>query len=184
MIRIAARTTVVSGVVAAVGIGFLTAMFRTFAVGATAPALVLGRINDVCVLISYLLCAPSVVALARLVRPRVPGLNTFAVILGLGSIAAIVVLQSLLIAGVLTFEEEVGPVSMALLGLGVWFVLSGYLESSSGVLPRGTRMGLLAATYVGYPFWAIWLGQRLRPSTEPRPEAAPVPMPAGAVVDR
>jgi hypothetical protein len=40
-------------------------------------------------------------------------------------------------------------------------VLTGYLGSSSGTLPHGLRMGLLAVTYVGYPIWAFWLGRRL-----------------------
>lgn len=65
------------------------------------------------------------------------------------------------VLGMLTFEEQIGAVSLALLVLAVWFVIIGYLGSSIGVLPHGVRMGLLAATYVGYPFWAFWLGRRL-----------------------
>jgi hypothetical protein len=162
-VAIAARTTVISGVVAAIGLVFLVAMFTAFAIGATGPARALGWINDVCVLVSYLLCAPSVVALWALLRPGAATVSALAAVLGLGSIAAIVVLQALLVAGVMTFEEQVGLVSIGLLGLGAWFVLVGHLGSRAGLLPRGVRMGLLAASYVGYPIWAIWLGRRLGP---------------------
>ena len=164
IVAIAARTTVISGVIGAIGLVFLVGMFTAFAVGATAPAQALGWINDVCVLGSYLLCAPSVIALWVLLRPSAPTVSSLAALLGLGSIAAIVVLQALLVAGVMTFEDQVGLVSIGLLGLGVWFVLTGYLGSRTGLLPRGVAMGLLAAIYVGYPIWAIWLGRRLGPS--------------------
>ena len=60
----------------------------------------------------------------------------------------------------LTFAEQT-DFSLALLVLAAWFVIVGYLGRSSGVLPGGVRMGLLAATYVGYPIWALWLGRRL-----------------------
>ncbi len=81
--------------------------------------------------------------------------------IGIDANLAIIVLQSLLVVGALTFQEEVGPVLVAFLVLVVWFVMIGYLGSSSGVLPHGVRMGLLAATYVGYPIWAVWLGRHL-----------------------
>jgi hypothetical protein len=55
---------------------------------------------------------------------------------------------------VLSFQVQVGPASIALLVLGAWFVVTGFLGGRSGVLPRGGRMGLFSATYVGYPIWA------------------------------
>jgi hypothetical protein len=50
---------------------------------------------------------------------------------------------------------------VAFLFLAVWFVMTGYVGSRSGVLPRGVRMGFLAVTYVCYPIWAFWLGRQL-----------------------
>jgi hypothetical protein len=110
---------VISGIVAAIGLVFLVGMFTAFAVGATAPAQALGWINDVCVLVSYLLCAPSVLALWLLLRRAAPAASALVALLGLASVAVIVVLQALLVARVLTFEEQVGLVSIGLLGLGV-----------------------------------------------------------------
>jgi len=165
---VASRTTVISGIVAAIGLVFLIAMFTAFAIGATGAAQALGWINDLCVLVSYLLCAPSVIALWLVLRPGAPTMSALASILGLASIVAIVVLQGLLVLVVMSFEEQVGLVSIALLGLGIWFLLVGSLGSRAGSLPRGVRMGLLAATYVGYPVWAIWLGRRLGSSGAPR----------------
>ena len=159
-LRMAGRAALASGLIAAVGIAFLTAMFVSFAVGATSHGQLFGRINDVLVLISYLLTAPSVIAFYVLLRPRSAVLSGIVALVGIGAIAAIVVLQSLLIAGLLTFEEQGGPVSVALLVLGGWFVVTGRMATSSGLVPHGVRMGLIAATYVGYPFWAIWIGRR------------------------
>jgi hypothetical protein len=167
--RLTARTSVVSGVIAAIGIVFLTGMFAAFAMGATTTAQSLGRINDWLVLLAYLLCAPSVLAVWRLVRATAPALGTLTLALGLGSIAGIVMLQWLLVTDVLPFEEQIGLATIAFLALGVWFVVTGYLGARAGVLPRGARMGLLAATYVGYPVWCVWLARRLRAQAASRP---------------
>jgi len=157
----AGRITIVSGVLAAIGVAFLVAMFVSFGVGATSAGMVFGRINDVLVMLAYLLAGPSALALHKLLRLRAPLLSLIAAVIGIGAIIAIVVLQALLIAGALTFEQQVGPVSIALVVLGGWFVLTGHMGRSSGVLPNGVRMGILAATYVGYPAWAFWLSRRL-----------------------
>ncbi len=149
------------GVLAAVGILFLAAMFASFGVGARSPGLVFGWINDVLVMLSYLLAAPAAVALWVLLRPLAPVLSGLALVLGIAAIAAIGFLQLLLVVGALTFEDQIGPASIAFLALTAWFLLTGYLGSRSVVLPGGVRMGLLAATYVAYPVWAVWLGRRL-----------------------
>ncbi len=136
-------------------------MFVSFALGATSIGLVFGWINDVSAVVAALLMLPLVVAVYVLLRPHAPIVSGLAIVIGLGANLAIMVLQSLLVLGALTFQEEVGPVLIAFLFLVVWLVLTGYLGSSSGTLPHGLRMGLLAVTYVGYPIWAFWLGRRL-----------------------
>ena len=150
-----------NGVVSAVGLVFLIAMFAAFAAGAMSIGLVFGWINDVSAVLAAVLMLPLVVAVHVLLRPHAPILSRLAMMIGFGANLAIMVLQSLLLVGALTFQEEVGPVLIAFLGLVVWLVMIGYLGSSSGVLPHGVRMGLLAVTYVGYPIWAIWLGRHL-----------------------
>ena len=162
MLRLGGWMAIASGVTAAVGMVFLVAMFASFAVGATSLGMAFGRVNDVLVLVSYLLAVPVVLALQALLRPHAPALSALAMFIGLGAIAAIVVLQWLLVSGALTFEEQIGPVSIALLVFGAWLVMAGFLGSRSGFLPNGVRMGLFAAVYVGYPIWAIWMARHLR----------------------
>jgi hypothetical protein len=159
--RFAGRTLIVSGVLAAVGVVFLVLMFASFAVGARDAALAFGRINDVLILVGYLLAAPAVIAVRTMLRSQAGRPGDGLAVVGIGAIGAIGVLQLLLIVGTLTFEEQVGPVSVALIVLGAWFVAVGWIGSVSDLLPRGARMGLLAALYVGYPIWAVWLGRRL-----------------------
>lgn len=161
VLRLGGWTAYASGVVSAISWVFLIAMFASFAVGATSPGLVFGRINDVLVVAWGLLALPLTVALHVLLRPHAPILSGLAMMFGIGAIVAIMVLQSLLVVGALTFEEQIGPVSIAFLVLAVWFVMTGYLGSSSRALPHGVRIGLLAATSVGYPIWAFWLGRHL-----------------------
>jgi hypothetical protein len=161
-LRFVADSLRISGAVAAVGVILLVAMFIGFVVGATGPAQAIGRMNDVAVLIAYLLCAPTVVATSRLLGPSGPTSSRLLLALGLGSIVAIVVLQALLVLEVLTFEEQIGPVAVALWALGAWFIATGIRGARAGVLPGGARMGVLAALYVGYPLWAFWLARILR----------------------
>lgn len=174
--RSAGLTTIASGLIAAVGIVFLAAMFTAFAVGSTSVGQAFGRVNDVLILVAYLLAAPSVLAVRSIVRPRAPVAADLAALLGIASIAAIVILQAMLVTEVLTFEEQVGPVSIALLSLGAWFVIAGRMVTSAGFAPNGVRMGLLAAVYVGYPVWAIWIGRRF---LEARPQAGRLDTAAG-----
>lgn len=155
-----------TGIIAAIGLAFLIAMYVLFATDptsavSTSPALAFGWINDTLGIVGAVLMLPLAWALHVLLRPHAPVLSAVAMTIGLGAMLAIEVLQSFLVAGTLTFEAEVGPVSIAFLALGVWLVLTGYLGQRSGVLPKGLRMGLLGATYIGYPIWAFWLGRHL-----------------------
>lgn len=175
MIRLVAWISYASGATAAVGVAFLVAMFVSFAVDVPAQALTAGRINDVLVMVSYLLAVPSVIATRTLLRPHAPALVGLATVIGIGALAAIVVLQWLLITNVLSFEVQVGLVSIALFVIGVWFVVTGYVGGRSGLLPRGGRMGVLAATYIGYPIWAFWFGRHLLRSSRRGLDTNPAP---------
>lgn len=153
--RLAAAGLRASGVVGAVGIGFLFAMFAAFAAGARPTGMTLGWVNDVTGVITLPLAVPGMFVLHALIRPRAGAAGDVLLIIGVGSCGVISVLQVLLVTRVLTFEEQIGPVSLAFLVLGAWFVVTGRIAARSGVLPGGTRTGVLAASYVGYPVWAF-----------------------------
>ena len=94
--------------------------------------------------------------------------------------------QSILVVGVLTYEQVTLIVITAGGGVGFWLLLVNYLALRGKVFPRGlVRLGLIAgagflvqmvsfwiwelesplfyigssAAYFGYLFWAIWLGR-------------------------
>jgi hypothetical protein len=163
--RITAWSAYASGTVAAVGVPLLIAMYAViFRYGPRHPAIErFGIPNDVCVLVQYALAVPIAVALHRHNRATAPLLSLTVTTLGIGAMTSIVVLQSLLIAGVIPFEEEVVYVGIAMLILVIWFLVVGRLGRSSGLLSgRTTLMGLLGASYFGYPIWAFWLARQLQ----------------------
>jgi hypothetical protein len=137
----------------------LFAMSLAFVLGATTTGQTIGGINDMLTLVAYLLAVPGVLATAALLGSRRPGLIVPGALVAVAAIAAIVVLQWQLVTGALTFEQQIGPVSVAFLALGAWFVLSAYL--GAGLLPYGVGLSVLAALYVGYPLLAFRLGRSL-----------------------
>jgi hypothetical protein len=62
---------------------------------------------------------------------------------------------------ILTFDQQGGPVSIAILVVGVWLVATGYLLRSAATFRRSLLFSLLAIPYFGYPVWAFWLSRRL-----------------------
>jgi hypothetical protein len=161
-IRFAASAAWLSGVTGALGVAFLIAMFVAFAVGQEPAGMTLGAVNDTLVIVAYVLAAPTVIALDLVISGEGRIRTSLLTMVGLGAIAAIAVLQGLLVAGALAFEAEVGPVSVALLVFGAWLVVAGRRGAADGRLPGGTRMGLVGATYFGYPLWAFWVSRHLR----------------------
>ena len=160
-LRLGGMAALANAVVAPIGLVFLIAMYAAFGAGARSQGLVFGWVNDLLAVVSGVLMLPVAVAVHRLLGPERPTASRLALAIGIGVNLAIVVLQSLLVLGALTFDQEIGPVLIAFLFLAVWFVLTGYLGSSTGLLPKGIRMSVLAATYLGYPIWAFWLGRHL-----------------------
>ena len=69
--------------------------------------------------------------------------------------------SGLLIGGVLTFEQQIGPLAVMLVLLALWFAALGWLVTELGVIRRGIALGLVAATYLGFAVWALWLGRAL-----------------------
>jgi hypothetical protein len=160
--RAAGTIAIVSGVVAAVGVVFLIGMFILFTTPFRALALRFGIINDICIMIQYLLAIPVALALYRILRPYHPTLITLATFIGITAMLVVIALQLALIRGVLAFEEQVVWVSLAMIGgVGAWLVITGLVARSTGRLPNSVLVSLAAVPYLGYPLWAFWIGRRL-----------------------
>jgi hypothetical protein len=172
--RIAGTCLLASAAVGAVGVVSLVGMFAAFAAGAQETGERLGYINDVSAFPTLLLAVPTVIELRRLLRPTSPLAMDVMTVVAIGSIAGVLTLQWLLVTRALTFEQQFGPVMVAYLGLQAWYLVSGWLASRSGVVPRGGRLGVAAVTYVGYPIWAVSVGRRLRELADVR-TAQPLP---------
>jgi SAM-dependent methyltransferase len=164
--RAAGPLLIVASVLSAVSLAALIAMFAAFAIGAQAAGMSFGFVNDVLGLVTSLLVLPGVVALHERLAGRWRTRDRALLALGLGSFAAVAVLQALLVTEVLTSEQQLGPVLVAYLGLAVWLITTGRMASRRGLVPHGTRLGVLAALYVGFPVWAYRVGRLVAaPST-------------------
>jgi hypothetical protein len=162
IVRVACRALQVAAIVSAAGIVFLVGMFAAFAVKSSSTAMVLGTVNDALVVIQYVLLLPAVLAFRRVAAdggsPRVGGIIAA---LGVIGIAGVAILQGLLVAGRLTFEEEIGPVGIAYVPLVAWFIGTGWQAARAGVDRRGVAFGVVGASYLGFPIWAWRRARRL-----------------------
>ena len=75
---------------------------------------------------------------------------------------AVIVLQALLVAGVLSFEQQVGMVIPGFLVVLAWFVMVSHFGTPTDALPKSMLLHVAAGLYFGYPFWAFSLERRLR----------------------
>jgi hypothetical protein len=154
MMRLGGWSASVSGTIAVIG---LVLRFARFAF----PGGLVGWFNDLLVVIQYALALPIAIALHAVFRRYNPGLSWLALIVGVAGILSVVILQALLLVRALSFEQLVVPVSIAILVLGAWLVITGYLGRSTGLLRGSVRMSLVAVPYFGYPIWAWWLARSL-----------------------
>lgn len=161
--RIAGYAAVASGVLGVAMVGTLIAMYALFALGPSVreTALRVGAINDALAIVVYGLLLPVVPAMHVLVRETGNTRSVLFALIGLVGIVVTMVLQWLLVTGALPFDQQIGPVSVALLTVGAWMAGTGFLARSLGLLPHGLRDGLLGAVYVGMPVWAVSVGRRL-----------------------
>jgi hypothetical protein len=152
----------VSGVISTFGVVFLIAMFVLFATQRLELGNKVGSLNDVCVALQYLLTIPIALALHRMLSAYNPLAIRIATILGIVSMLTVFGLQLLLILRVLTFEQQVLWVSLALiLGVGSWLMVTGLTARYTGGLPHSLVMSAIAVPYFGYPVWALWIGLHL-----------------------
>lgn len=162
LLRVAGRFALISGVISAVGVALLIAMFALFATPFKTLGLTIGKLNDICVALQYLLTIPVALALYRILLPYNPTLIRIVTVIGIAAMLVVIVLQLALIFGVLTFEQQVPWVSLAMLGgVGLWLLITGRVAQSTGKLPNSMMMSAIAVPYLGYPAWAFWLGRRL-----------------------
>ena len=165
---------VVSGVVGIAMVATLIAMYGGFALGPRVrdTALKLGSINDALAIVTYGLVLPVIPTMYTLVREAGAVRSLLLAVVGAVGIVVTMVLQWLLVTGALSFDQQIGMVTLSLLAVGVWMVGTGYLARRAGVLPNGLRNGLLGAFYFGFPIWAIDVGRALRragrPDSDPR----------------
>lgn len=162
LIRAAGGFAIVSGIISAIGVVFLIAMFILFATPFKSLGLTFGLLNDICVAVQYLLTIPIALALYRALLPHNPALIRVATVVGIAMMLVVIGLQLALIFGMLAFEQQVVWVSLAMMvGVGSWLVITGLAARSTGRLPNSLVMSAVAVPYFGYPVWAFWLGRRL-----------------------
>ena len=143
-----------SGAIAAVG---LVLWFARFAF----PGGPVGWFNDLLVMIQYALALPIAIVLHAVFSRYNPGLSRLALIVGVAGLLSVVVLQALLLVRALTFEQQVLPVSIAILVVGAWLVITGWLGRSTGLFRHSLLMSVVAVPYFGYAIWAWWLARSL-----------------------
>ncbi|HSB66348.1 MAG TPA: hypothetical protein VLD65_07200, partial [Anaerolineales bacterium] len=162
MARLAGGIALIIGIISAIGVVFIIVMFVLFATPLKELGQRFGMLNDICVAFQYLLTVPIALVLYRSLVLYNPVLIRIATIVGTVGMLAVFALQLALIFGVLTFQQQVGWVTLVMfLGVGSWLVMTGLVARSTGRLPNSMRMSLLAVPYVGYPAWAFWLGLHL-----------------------
>jgi hypothetical protein len=149
-----------SSVVAAVGVVFFVLLYVGLFTGAKG-LLLFGPANDVCVVVQYVLALPVVFALHRILRRHAPGWSFVAVIVAVVGVLGVVVFQTLLLTGALSFERQIVPASISVLLVGVWILVAGQIGRRSGELPGSIAWIVGAALYFGYPVWIWRVGRQL-----------------------
>jgi hypothetical protein len=160
--RLAGWCAYASGVAAVIGIAFLILFFTLGGI--------FGPLNDLAVVVQYTLMLPIALQVHRLVRPAAPRRSGIAAVAGLAGMLAVIVLQAMLVAGLMPFRWQIVLVVPAFLVVLAWFVVTGRLGRSTGLLPEGTLLHVLAGLYVGYPVWAVSFGRRLRTGDPTSPD--------------
>ena len=153
--RLAGWCAYASRVVGVFGIVFLVLLY-TLGTGKG-----FGTLNDVSVIVQYMLALPIVLTLHQILRSNDLALSRTAMVLGLAGMLAAIILQLLLVTGVLSFGQQVGMVIAAFMVILAWFVIVERLGRSTEQTPNGVLLHVFAGLYFAYPVWAFSLGRRL-----------------------
>jgi hypothetical protein len=135
---------VLSGVAGLLAGLFLIGFFTLESYGVRLAGVSLGTINDVLGAIQFATLAPVAWGLGR----RLPATRIVRVATGtaLIAMAGYVVLSVLLVAGVLTFEQQIGPVIATIVAVYAWLLTVNLVGHRTRTLPRAvTRVGVLLA---------------------------------------
>jgi hypothetical protein len=144
-----------------------------------------GKVNDIFSVFQVVLMLPVAVALYLLTRQGYGWLALLALAVGCISMIVVAVLQTLLVAGRVGFEQTIAQGLAAGAVIGLWLVVANALALAAGALPWGlVAFGFAAGAgylltalgfhrgrqqhplfyagsllmVVGYSVWAVWLG--------------------------
>ncbi len=134
----------ISGVVGLLAGAFLLGFFALDSSGGRLAGLSLGGVNDILGAIQFAAFVPVAWALGR----RLPATRAVrvATVAAVAAAAAFVVLSVLLIAGALTFSQQIGPVMVTIVAIYGWLLAVNLVAHRNRTLPRAvSRTGVLLA---------------------------------------
>ena len=142
--RTAAYAAYLSGILAILSAVFLSLFFWLEAPNMANNAIqqphVWGPLSDICPIGQMLALLVVAQTLYQLNRAGAVRLSRLTYLIGLAGMLGVSSLQLLLIMGLMSFEQEVGPVLIATAVVGVWLILVNYLGQRSS--QRLARLGM------------------------------------------
>ena len=145
--RLASYAAYLSGILAILSAVFLSLFFwlesPNMANAAIQQPLVWGPLSDICPIGQMLALLVVAQTLYQLNRAGAVRLSRLTYLIGLAGMLGVSSLQLLLVMGVMSFEQEVGPVLIATAVVGVWLILVNYLgqRPSQRLAWLGTGVG-------------------------------------------
>lgn len=129
--RLASYAAYLSGILAILSAVFLSLFFWLEAPNMANAAIqqphVWGPLSDICPIGQMLALVIVAQALYQLNRAGAVRLSRLTYLIGLAGMLGVSSLQLLLIMGVMSFEQEVGPVLISTAVVGLWLILVNYL---------------------------------------------------------
>lgn len=133
---------IVSGVVGLLAGLALIGFFTLESSGGPVAGFSIGHLNDLLGAVQYATLAPVAWALASLLPATRP--VRIATVVAVAAMATFAVLSLLLVLGVLTFAQQIGPVIVTIVAIYGWLLLVSLVGHRTRTLPRRvTRIGLL-----------------------------------------
>jgi hypothetical protein len=136
----------ISGVLAVVGLVFIVIFYSGISI--------FGPLNDAAFTLQLIFTVPIMIQLTSRVEPPSPVSRRALQLTGVLGFVGAISLQLLLIIGVLTFFQMIGPLLAFIALIVVWFVLIERWRGDEGSVPQGWLLAILAGLTFGYPVWA------------------------------